>query len=188
MNQDNTNNASPAHGPTLLAAIGLKLDSKISAQFAKLESEHRRITDQMEKYNGTAAEAAFRLIQSRAEHDPSSANLKALAETSRADIAEKFQNSYAQIASVRAVQLKKAAPLVIQIRDTVLAALDAELVKLESDNRARFERLGVSYTVAEDGLVRAIQKFRAAVLGSLACEGTYRDPVSIVRLLGPIAK
>ena len=186
MNTFITDNAPPASAPVLLAVLGVKYDSKTVKEFAAYTAEFERITSQLNEYNRPAGEAAFARIRGRAEADPSTENLRQLAENSRESIAAKFAAAHTEIFPIRASLMKRAAPLVLRIRAHVLSVLDAELTKIERDSRERFARLGCKYQPAEDSLLNQIARLRTIVENVLACNTCFKEPGCIVALLGPI--
>ena len=179
------NDATPANGPKLLRAIGFSFSSKVVRAFADFRTTYYRLSDEMKKWETDAAVQVHRDAMTRAKHDPSPEALKAVLGSSRDELVRRYEATHADLHAVRQAQIKKAAPMVLEIRDAITSAIDRHIEKISAENRSKAEQLGVLYSESGDPVLRSISRFRENVASVCKSDGTT-NPITLIRLIGEI--
>ncbi len=188
MNTIQSNDATPADGKKLLAALKFKIPASLAAKFVAFQETHERISAAMAAFSPEAAFRIWRDAQAQAEADPTPGNLQIAAETTRDGVAAKFIAATEQLGGVRRAQMKQAAPIMAQIGTAVIEAVDEAIEKLAESRRSQLETFGVVYEQNEDALVKSIARFRSFVERTLVNPAIPVSPAHLENLLGPVGK
>jgi hypothetical protein len=187
MNQIQNSTATPAEGAKLLSYLAVVYPKKAVAAFNAFRADYERLSAELERWTPQAAAEAHRQVIERAKSDPSPANIAEVASVSRSELAHRYESASADLSTVRSEVMKRAAPVVRELRDVALEAITAEMARIEDESRERHEKRGAAYDPAADPLLASVSRFRGNVETALAGVTGYRSPSGVTRLLGEVA-
>jgi hypothetical protein len=160
-NSFENNNEPPASFKAFLAKHkGWGVTESDAEAFAAFRENYDRVRKEQLKFVSPMADLHIREVTTRAETDPSSENVAALANLNPAEVRSRYENTCSSLHRALENICADAAPLTKRILNAAIKVVESEMQQIEADNRALFERYGVRHEPSRDVLLLSLDRWR----------------------------